>query len=458
MNHYVRLGTVPAYLLLCLLLGGASAAGFWANMALQLLAIPLLFWAVTIDRSTPMARPARQIVWLLLLSIGLIAVQLIPLPPSLWTALAGRGPVAQGFEMLGQPLPWLPISLSPHRTVASALWLLPACAVLLGIIRLGSFRATWLAWVLAIVTILSVAIGALQIVGGEGSRWYFYRITNYGVTTGFFSNANHMATLLVATIPFLAALYLSARAKGRSAQRTSGLLVVLAGTLTVVFVGLAANRSLAGIGLSVPVLAASLLMILSRARRLPRWTPLLVALLLVGSVALAFSAPFGNNLTGEEARASDESRYTSFKNSLDAAGDFMPLGSGIGTFGEIYPTHEKPAEVTRFYMNHVHSDFIELALETGVPGLAIVLAFLLWWARRTILIWRADEPDYFARAATIASAAILAHSLVDYPLRTAAIGAVFAMCVALMAEPRARVRQSRQEVDPAKRARHLSAD
>lgn len=458
MNHHVRLGIVPAYLLLCLLLGGASAAGFWANMALQLLALPLLFWAVTIDRSMPMARPARQIVVVLLLGVALVGLQLVPLPPSLWTALPGRQPVADGFATLGQPLPWLPISLSPHRTIASALWLLPACAVLLGIIRLGSFRASWLAWVLALVTILSVAIGALQIVGGEGSRWYFYRITNYGVTTGFFSNANHMATLLVATIPFLAALYLSARAKGRSAQRTSGLLVILAGTLTVVFVGLAANRSLAGIGLAVPVLAASLLMILSRRRRLPRWTPFLVALLLAGSVAVAFSAPFANNLTGQEARASQESRYTSFTRSLDAAADFLPLGSGIGTFAEIYPTQERPTEITRFYMNHVHSDYIELALETGVPGLLLVLVFLLWWARRAFAIWRAEEADYYARAATIASAAILAHSLVDYPLRTAAIGAVFAMCIALMAEPRARVRQSRRDVDPEKRARHLSAD
>jgi hypothetical protein len=36
----------------------------------------------------------------------------------------------------------------------------------------------------------------------------------------------------------------------------------------------------------------------------------------------------------------------------------------------------------------------------------------------------------FAKAATIASAAILAHSIVDFPLRTAAIASVFATCLA----------------------------
>ena len=458
MTHQLRLGLVPAYLLLCLLLGGASAAGYWANMLLQLLAIPLLFWAAVAERSTPLARPARQLLLLLFLAVLLVALQLVPLPPSLWSALPGREEVVRGFTLLGEPLPWMPLSLAPHRTVASALWMLPAVAVLLGVIRLGTFRSSWLAWVLAIVTIVSVGLGALQIVGGEGSRWYLYTITNFGVTTGFFANANHMATLLVATIPFLAALYLNARARGRSMQRSSGMFVVLAGTLTIVFVGLAANRSIAGIGLAVPALAASFLMILSRRRRLPKWSAVLVVALILGSVAAAFSAPFGNNLTTVEAQRSQDSRYTSFTRTIDAAGDFMPMGSGIGTFGEIYPTREDPADVTRFYMNHVHGDYIELALETGAPGLALILLFLLWWTRRTIAAWTAEEPDYFARAATIASAAILAHSLVDYPLRTAAISAVFAMCCALMAEPRARVRRSsrREEEKPA--ARHLSAD
>jgi O-antigen ligase len=135
----------------------------------------------------------------------------------------------------------------------------------------------------------------------------------------------------------------------------------------------------------------------------------------------------------------------------------MPVGSGIGTFQEIYPATEDATAVTRFYMNHVHGDYIELALETGVAGMLVILLFLLWWARRVVYIWIGDDPDHFARAATIASAAILAHSIVDYPLRTAAISALFAICCALMAEPRARVRQS-QKPPPENQARHLSAD
>jgi len=457
MIHYLRLGIVPFYLALCLLLGGASAAGYWANMALQLLALPIIVWAAAAARpSQALSAPVRQLIALMLLMLLLIGLQLVPLPPSIWTALPGRQPVVDGFRLLGEPLPWLPLSLDPYWTISSALWLLPAIAVVLGIVRLGTFRPSWLAWTLTTVAIASVAVGALQIAGGPESPWYFYEITNYGTTTGLFANANHLATLMVATIPFLAALYLAATAKGRSVQKSSGLFVVLAGALAVILVGILIGTSLAAIGLSVPVLAASLLMILGRRRKLPKWTGALVALLMLGSVATVFSAPFANNLTTQGEKSKEDSRYNSFTKSLAATADFMPVGSGIGTFQQVYRMREDPNTVDRFYMNHVHGDYIELALETGVPGLLVLFLFLLWWARRCVLVWRAEEPDYFARAATIASAAILAHSLVDYPLRTAAISAVFAMCCGLMAAPRAQTRPS--ERSATKSARHLSAD
>ena len=47
-------------------------------------------------------------------------------------------------------------------------------------------------------------------------------------------------------------------------------------------------------------------------------------------------------------------------------------------------------------------------------------------------------------AGAIASAAILLHSVVDYPLRTAAMSAVFAMSLALIVESR---RTARSETD-----------
>jgi O-antigen ligase len=458
MTHYLRQAIVPAFLVFCLLFGGASAAGFWENMGLQIAAVAIICWSFIVRSSTPVPPSGRQLIALAALMVLAGLLQLIPLPPAVWTALPGRDAVARGFELVGQPLPRLPLSLAPARTIASLLWLLPSIAILVGIVLLGYFRASWIAWAIAAVSAVSVAVGALQIAGGDASPWYFYRITNYGVGTGFFANANHLATLLVVTIPFLAALYLNATRKGRSAQRASGMLVILIGSLAVLMVGIVINRSLAGMGLMVPSAVASLLMILSRKRKLPAWSAAVVVLFLAGAVAAVYYAPISNNLTSESARSDPSSRFQSFQIGSKAAADYMPFGSGIGTFPQIYPSYEDPATISRFYMNHVHGDYIELALETGVPGIALILLFLVWWMRRTLTIWRAGERDHFALAATIASGVILAHSLVDYPLRTAAIEAVFAACCALMAEPRARVRQRRSEEVSENKARHLSAD
>lgn len=456
MSRGISFGLLAGYFLLCLLLGGASAAGLLANTLLQLIAIVMIVAALVIRPRTPPTRSGRRLLTLFGMMVGVILIQLVPLPPAIWTMLPGRDGVEQGFAMLGQPLPWLPISLSPNDTIASALWLLPAVAVLLWILKLG-VRESWLAWAMAATMVASVLVGAMQISGGENSPWYFYEVTNYGVTVGFFSNANHLATFLLATVPFLGALYMAAGRRRRAAHKSAGLAVILAGLFGLVLVGLGINGSLAGLGLIVPVAGATLLL-MRRRRGIPVWAVAVVALLALGSVAVVFSGRFDNNLISAEAQDSTVSRYTTFMTSFEAVKDFFPFGSGIGTFQPIYRLYEDAQRVTTTYMNHAHSDWIEIVLETGLLGAVVLLLFLVWWARRAHAIWRAPEPDYYARAATIASAAILAHSLVDYPLRTVAIAAVFAFCCALMASGRT-AGPAKGKRWPAKRpARHLSAD
>jgi O-antigen ligase len=128
--------------------------------------------------------------------------------------------------------------------------------------------------------------------------------------------------------------------------------------------------------------------------------------------------------------------------------DFMPWGTGLGSFRSVYQLYEKPEDVSNIYVIHAHNDYVELALETGVPGISVMIAFLVLWARAARRVWRYADAGPYARAASIASAAILVHSLVDFPLRTAAIGAVFAMCLALLVERRAQPVRARTDLRP----------
>src|SRR5690606_26680165 len=101
-----------------------------------------------------------------------------------------------------------------------------------------------------------------------------------------------------------------------------------------------------------------LLMLLIR-RKLPRWAVPTVALVTAASLAVVLLGPFDNNLFGDVASTSSESRAKAFGITLAAAMDHLPFGSGLGTFQSVYPMYEVPVEVTRTYMNHAHSDYIE---------------------------------------------------------------------------------------------------
>ena len=110
-----RRAIIPVYLFLCLIAGG-SVQSVWANLALQLLAIAIIGWALVGHRRSSDWTPAgRQLLVLILAAATLIAVQLIPLPAGLWSGLPGRAPIAEGYQILGYPLPSLPISLARTR-------------------------------------------------------------------------------------------------------------------------------------------------------------------------------------------------------------------------------------------------------------------------------------------------------------------------------------------------------
>ena len=446
----IRHAAVPIYLVACLLLGGASAAGFIANFILQIVSLPLIGWAVW---QMIQERPSAQIrapLGLLAIFLIIALLQLVPLPPALWTLLPGRGAVIDGYRLLGIPLPWLPLTLAPDVAPSSILWLLPAFAVLLGIVVLGAFRGRGIAVAIVAVTLASVAIGALQVIGGNSA--YLYRVTNYGVAVGFFANANHNATLLLVSIPFLAALQVTLLKRSGSQRSASAIRLLVGAAYAVLFVGLLINSSLAGIGLGVPVALGSWLAFGRQRPALRRGIVVATVIVSIATVVTIVAGPFGNNLFGVQKANVELSRQTSFALTVRAAHDYFPIGSGTGSFQPVYHMQEPLASVTTTFMNHAHSDWLELLLETGIVGLAFAALFLTWWGVRLRAIWRAKEPDPFAQAAVIATAAIMLHSVVDYPLRTAALSAVFAACIGLMSGVRPYTQRSRQPSS----ARHLS--
>jgi O-antigen ligase len=441
----------PAYLLACLILGG-SAQGIWQNMMLQLAGLAMIAWAAVTRRDEPLAPAATQLLLLAILGIAIVALQMIPLPMAVWSQLGARHNIATGFRSLGLAIPFEPLTVNPAGTLDSLLGIIPPLAIMCSMPRLKAYRPLWLAMALVLSTLAGIALGSLQVASSDAelSPWYLYRATNPGLAVGFFANANHMATLLVMTIPFIAAIITAAQSRSR--QRYSAIVAAAVGLMIVVVVGLVLNGSLAGYGLTLPVLAASALIFIPRRSRLRKWVVILAALLVVASITALETTPIGSSKLGENASTSVQSRVEILSTTSRAIGDFLPFGSGLGSFRSVYHLYESLDQVTGTFVVHAHNDFAEVALELGLPGIILILLFLAWWIAAVTRVWRTAEAGPFARAATIASAAVLIHSIVDYPLRTSAIAACFGMCLALLADSRGAPPKEAAEL---RRTRHV---
>src|SRR4051794_26372318 len=357
MASRARRAAAPVYLLLCLFLGG-SGQGVWANMLLQLVGLALIAWAALTRAEHESTSEQRQLLGCVLLALLVVAVQLVPLPPAIWASLGGRGAIADGYRTLGLRPPWLPLSVAPYSTLASLLALIPPLAMLVATMRLGARRLS-LVITLVIGLLAGIVLGALQVSSPDptSSPWYLYEDTNFGAATGFFANANHMATLLVATLPFLAAILASTREGGTNVQRYSAAVALCGGATLVIAVGIALNGSLAGAGLAVPVVVASASIIFRRGRRALRWLlPLSGLLLLVAVGWLATTPPGSAGAFRLGAATSVQSREQIVSTSLKATKAFMPLGSGVGSFQSVYALHEDRARLDpTTYVNHAHN-------------------------------------------------------------------------------------------------------
>jgi O-antigen ligase len=443
-----------------LLLGGGTRPGFLSDAILQLLAIPALMIALwpLIDVLRDNADARNRARWPLRLCLAVVMlplVQLIPLPPWIWTNLSGREGMTQVFDLLGGARPWLPISVSPNATWLSFISLLPPAAIFVGVIQLGYRDRRTLSVILVAAGFVSAFLGLIQVAQGPGSNLRFFSFTNLGEAVGFFANRNHFAALIYVLLLFAAAWAVDVAIGAGSWKQVKrfepGLLLALAAgfIVPVVFIGAEAMaRSRAGLALTMVALAAAFAFAIpdrgdtpaqaSETRKSSKFLfgAIAFALMLVVQFALyRILDRFGADPLAD-------ARIGFARDTLQAALSFMPFGSGMGTFVPVYGMFEQPRYVlANVYANHAHNDFLELWLESGALGIAVVVGFVIWFLLRSAKIWRKQPAGsrrmdvYLARAATMVVVLLAAHSFVDYPLRTAAIMAIFAVTCALLVEP-----------------------
>ena len=436
--------TAPAaaiVLAAALLLGGGTMQGLPGD-AIVIATGLLLAVLLVAAWPAPALRPYRLELSLLAAVLALPLLQLVPLPPALWTALPGRAVLAAQQAAVGIAPHWAPLSLDPAGTWRAWLALLPGASLFVAALTLDTRALTRLTALIPLLALAGALLGFAQVAGGPGSPLRLFAYTQRGSAEGFFANRDHFADLLnvamLLSAAWLIALWLQPRAARRALAMAAGWVM-----LAALLIGLLLTQSRAGVALG----ALTLLAIVVQAWRAGHAQPGLtrrVALALLVIAMLALQWGLYAVLARLHQDPFEDARWWIMRTTWIAAQHYGFLGSGIGSFVHVLPQFQARATLIPPYVNHAHDDYLELWLEGGIPALALMLAFVVWWLWRSLRAWRmlpamaaadahAALPMLVRCAAAIGVLLLLLHASVDYALRTLALEATLAVLCAWLA-------------------------
>jgi O-antigen ligase len=372
---------------------------------------------------------------LLIAAFGLIILQLIPLPPEIWTALPGRDLISRTLARIGAELPWLPLSMEPPATKAAFLALVPALAGFLACLSLKQKDVSALALTIVVCSIIGVLIGIMQKSGNWPASLYFYGDPELRVATGTFGNRNFLAAQIFASIPFVAAAALAIQQR----LNTRPILTMIFALIyaAIMLAGLAVVGSRGGIALAMLSVFLTILFVYRKANSASTWkssgfavVAMLATLLLisqasmVGLLRLAQSDPL------------EDFRTVIFDVVLNATKAFWPYGSGFGSFVEAYQMYETPAQMVDNFVNAAHNDWLQLLLEGGAAALFLMIIFILLFltALKRIIQHNMGPTAHTTclRAAAASVVLLSLHAIVDFGLRTPALLSLFSVCCGLL--------------------------
>ncbi|MGA1874484.1 MAG: O-antigen ligase family protein [bacterium] len=370
--------------------------------------------------------------------IGLMAIQLLPWPAS-WVKIISPNTVATYQQAWGEVPPFISLSLHRYGTRLGLFKVLAYAGVFFLVINWADTRERIRSIVTALIVIGSVEAiyGILAHIGGHNHIWWYKRIWYTETVTGTYVNRNHLAGLLELVIPIAFGLLVATSRKteekesGQSGSRIGGLRGFILGLrvedhvrakkillifLTVVMaLALFLSGSRGGI-LSLTAAFLFMSVILAFRRRFRRYA---VTGLIIGALAVGYGIYTGLDTTisrFERLGNDAETRLRYAKTSLEILRDFPLLGTGWGTFGEVYRRYQDRKD-TSFVIDHAHHDWIELGTEMGVLGLGLVIVTFLFCLGYFIRLWRERKNRFsvgIGLGGMVAMVSLALHSFTDF--------------------------------------------
>lgn len=435
-------------------MGGSARSDAASLETLRPLAIIALGLALLTIRGAHI-RNYRVPLGIALACIALLASQLVPLPPELGSALAGRGLVAEIDGAAGLGEVWRPLTLWAPAT-QNALWalLVPLSMLVIGV-QLAAADLARLLLVILAVGAISAVVALLQTLGDPQGALYLYDITNFGSAVGLFANRNHQAVFLACLIPLMfAAVRLRKSRSGASytaRKKVDPWLIGAVGAVAFLAPLILVTGSRSGL-LAGVIALFSLAAMLPTANRFTGGDGLLhsrkvqvgLAVVLIGVLTLA-TVWLQRDLAIDriiDREPGEDMRSLILPAMRDMIWLYQPWGIGVGAFRDIYEVNEPAKLLTGVYMNQAHNDWLDIALTGGLPAIGIAAAAIGAWLLRARQVFRAEAADEFGvlRKAGLIILLILAlASLSDYPARMPALACLFVLAAIWAALPIERV-------------------
>jgi len=404
----------------------------------------LLAYAGRAVELTPMLRRTWPALGLFGLWLAWVALQGIPLPAGWVAALSPR---AAELHALGGDAPYATLSIDPHATrvfwLKSLAW---ALAFTLALLVVSSRRRlVWLCYVIVASGLVQAVYGALMHLSGTNLVVLDTPIAHATQASGFYVNRNHLAGLLEMALAVGIGLMIAqledhgqrtwkqfVRDLAKVVLSRKGPLRIL---LVVMVVGLVMTRSRMGNTAFFASLLVAGAIGLALSRHATRSTVVFIASLIIIDIFIV-GAWFGVDKTiqrieqttaGEVRERVDPAIYA-----VRILDDYPWFGTGGGTFYNAYPRY-RGADILPYY-DHVHNDYMQLATETGVPGLVLAggVVLLSFFAAVLALSRRRDPlARGVAFGVVMGITALAIHSTVDFNLQIPANAFIFSVLLAL---------------------------
>ena len=283
-------------------------------------------------------------------------------------------------------------------------------------------------WLVVLLGLTNLAIGSVQVLSFGEAGLFYPENPMPGVLFGTFANRNSTGLFLVCCLT-LAALLPPLPKLGRAAM----LIRLLTCLLLVLAIVLTRSRTalvLAALPLAICAFQMSARKILSSGRQSPNnrdggWQIMagaVLALGIVGSMTVVGGGRLIEVIERFNTERTDARQYI-WEDAAYSAARYWPVGAGSGTFDEIFQVDESLENLTQRRAGRAHNDFLEVAVEAGLPGVLLAASWLFLLAS---LSWKArtSKDRWIAWSGAAILLAIASQSATDYPLRNHTVLAI----------------------------------